>query len=948
MANTISVSSSEELYATLATVSGGETILLDPGHYGDIALWWGVGFDVQFDSMVTIKSADLDNPAVFSKVALSKAANLTFDSVVMDYQFSEGDPTYVKPFEIKGSSNISIVNSLFNGDLANGISDKYDGFGYGIGLSVRDSSGIVLENNEFKDWYRAGVFGSTNDIVVSNNEVHSVSSDGFDFAAVSGVLIEGNYFHDFEKSDLSSAHMDMIQFWTSGTTSPNKDIIIRGNTLDIGSGDSTQSIFMRNEMVDSYGAGQEMYYKNVLIENNTIYNGQLHGITIGETDGLTIANNLLVEAEGGKPLVDGNSSIPAINIKSDSMSVQVVNNGVFSIAGYTDQADWTVKNNAFIQNNDPDLPGYYGKVFISSTLEPVSGQHHYVAAPGEMLDVLNAGSQQTRFIDLPSDLEAMFNVKSHVDAGLVFDASLTRSPIGAAVLEEAEFSWDLGDGSTAQGALVSHSFAQPGFYDVNLTVSLPDGSTTTEALKVGVAGDELVSFDRETGIFYSHAYGVSTDSEADINSLVHHSAGSALSMSGTGVQATVDHEALSRLFGADNFALSLSLTATNGSNSAGELFRMHGHLLSKIDSSGRLSFVMGADDGSKVKIFTSGVNFNDGLTHDLQVVFDGKANAVEIWVDGAVNATGQLTGSVGEKARDLTFGDPWGGEAFKGEITSFSLSSTRYDYDLFQGEEGQLSNSQLDGAEPATEGVEPEAVAPEVVEPRDPLPEKDDGALLPEKDDGALLPEKDAGALPLLRGGYQLDFAAVQDGKEVKLYDDAKIIEVQGGKALSFDGNKDFAALGRLKDFEESQKLAFSVDFTSRDHSGSGERLVWNHLKVGLTLEGDGIRVHAGKSEGHFSAGFKVDGLGLNDGKEHTAVVMVDAQEDRLQVVVDDVVVLDDDTTDLDFVGAGGHEWGWSLGAGFKRWFEGDVHDFQVSDDFSFVDPSQDDLALLG
>ena len=43
---------------------------------------------------------------------------------------------------------------------------------------------------------------------------------------------------------------------------------------------------MRNEMVDQGKAGLEMYYQNITIENNVIYNAQTHGITVGETTGL--------------------------------------------------------------------------------------------------------------------------------------------------------------------------------------------------------------------------------------------------------------------------------------------------------------------------------------------------------------------------------------------------------------------------------------------------------------------------------------------------------------------------------------------------------------------------------------------------------------------------------------------------------------------------------------
>jgi hypothetical protein len=57
--------------------------------------------------------------------------------------------------------------------------------------------------------------------------------------------------------------------------------------------------------------------------------------------------------------------------------------------------------------------------------------------------------------------------------------------------------------------------------------------------------------------------------------------------------------------------------------------------------------------------------------------------------------------------------------------------------------------------------------------------------------------------------------------------------------------------------------------------------------------------------------------------------------------------MLDEQGKDFNFVGAGGHEWGWSLGTAWNRWFDGEVYDFQVSNDFDFVDHAPVDEGLL-
>lgn len=275
MENIIYVSDAEGLTAALKSTTGGETILLAAGNYGDLNLseWNHLGRDY---GNVTICSEDPENPAVFSGLYIGNTKNLAIDNVIYDYQFSEGDTTRTKPFQIASSENISLTNSLFDGDVASGVSEVDDGYPIAFGLNVVSSAGVTISGNEFQNWYRAAVFGGSDDLTVVGNDVHDIRSDGFDFVAIQGALIEGNYFHDFTASYSSGDHRDMIQFWTTNTNRPSTDIIITGNILDSGADSASQSIFMRNEVVDRGQYGEEMYYQNITITNNTIYNNHLN------------------------------------------------------------------------------------------------------------------------------------------------------------------------------------------------------------------------------------------------------------------------------------------------------------------------------------------------------------------------------------------------------------------------------------------------------------------------------------------------------------------------------------------------------------------------------------------------------------------------------------------------------------------------------------------------
>jgi len=136
----------------------------------------------------------------------------------------------------------------------------------------------------------------------------------------------------------------MIQFWTTGADAPSEDIVIRRNQLVAGR-DLTQSIFMRNEMVDTGKAGPEMFYRNVAIEDNVIVNAHQWGIMLGETEGAKIADNRvlhspLIREMNGKP-----TKAPLIKVAERSRNVVIERNIAGNFWGYKDQPDWTVAEN---------------------------------------------------------------------------------------------------------------------------------------------------------------------------------------------------------------------------------------------------------------------------------------------------------------------------------------------------------------------------------------------------------------------------------------------------------------------------------------------------------------------------------------------------------------------------------------------------------------------------
>ena len=210
--------------------------------------------------------------ATFTSVSLNGATGITFDSINFDYTFKAGDGLDVTPFSVNSSSNIVFKNSVFDGDVASGLDAVSNGYAVGRGLLIQGSTDVTVENSEIKTWLRGILINESSNINILDNDIHSIRSDGMDVVQVQNVLIEGNYIHDFR----GAPDQQIIPISSSSghraPPSATTNVTIRNNMLDMGQGSWTESIFIRNEVVDQGLAGTSMYYKNILIENNTISN----------------------------------------------------------------------------------------------------------------------------------------------------------------------------------------------------------------------------------------------------------------------------------------------------------------------------------------------------------------------------------------------------------------------------------------------------------------------------------------------------------------------------------------------------------------------------------------------------------------------------------------------------------------------------------------------------
>ena len=154
---------------------------------------------------------------------------------------------------------------------------------------------------------------------------------------------------------------------------------------------------MRNEAVDSQGGGKAMFYRNIVIEDNVIINGHLHGITMGATNGLKIRNNTLVRTprRGAAAAPKGRGPkhwMPRIKVAENSINVTLENNIAPQIRNVQD--GWKVKGNLAIQDIALMEPGHYTQVFQNGLAKAPYALENFITKPGGVADKRGLGAAQ--------------------------------------------------------------------------------------------------------------------------------------------------------------------------------------------------------------------------------------------------------------------------------------------------------------------------------------------------------------------------------------------------------------------------------------------------------------------------------------------------------------------------------------------------------------------------
>ena len=909
------VSNVAQLTAALTKADGNDRIELKSGDYGDLKLR-----DLDFASEVVITAHDPDAPPRINSVSVWSSTNISFDNINFDFVPTAKTVEWSAAVRVDGSSNIAVRNStITGGDSIAGIdpdapagtqgSQGIKGFPVGVGISVYNSTAITVTNNDISE-FTAGVrFSNVNGIEMDGNEIFNVRKVPVGGGNVSNITMSDNYFHDLTPWKFGGLgdHGDFVHFWTSPEqTVPSTNFVFSNNIFMQGDGVPVLGIYLDDNTND-------MGFRNVLIEGNVIHNGNAQGLRMEDVNGLVVRGNTFLQSSGDA------FDAPMIYLADGTRNVVIDRNILSGVVGPALQNlkgnNIAILDNVTVQIHDPLAVDYVGNLFTNG-LMPSPEIIDLRVLPGSMVDGYGAGMSQVNdagrgFDGIISETRGTgLEMSTHQ-----FNLSDGAMADGSAITAKATVRWDFGDGTGAQGAQAGHTYGAAGVYLTKATVTLPSGQVyvVLKHIEVTSAVALEATFDRglkdESDLPQEvQAIGSVRFVQSDFGQSIR------LDTPKSAVKFTANEEIL----GNSDFTISLAFKKNAGAEGlGGRVLYFSGTAVIDVSADG-VSLRGATSDGEAIVLRSSGsAGIRDSDWHQITYTASQTDGTAILYVDGReVARMDGLTGGQHTTAgHSLYLGNPFGAN-MAGLLDNVSFlqaaltpQQVRQSYGEFQS--GDIAN------------FRPEIATTMVA---------DESATDLSPSDQANPPRPVDSLHQAGWAGYTLDPAAAS----IRLMGDATVVQTTDGPGIRFDGDGDYVALGRMSNLEASDRVAFSIDFSRAAAEQDAARLVWNHQKLGLTLQDDGLIVQVATANQGFKS-FVVRDLGLNDTDLHRVTVMVDAETDRLQVLLDNKIVLDERGTDFEIVGAGGREAGWSIGTAWNRPFEGDVTEFRLGDRFEFL-----------
>jgi hypothetical protein len=366
-------------------------------------------------------------------------------------------------------------NCLFESTGSNGFGNSIDGTGSGFGLDMRGGDLCIVEDCTFRLFANGVSVGSnpnvdTSRITFRRNLIEHWRQDALKLNF--GAQVIDNTIRDNWPAIGQGDHGDCIQLSQQGNPNPSpKHILLQGNVISMGPIGDCQGIFMRNE--DSEGNNLQAdadpkAYADIVITDNVVAADDIHGISVGKTNGLTITRNTIL-------YVNPAANPPGINPTYDaSEDVNVTITGNVTPGFHAQLAAYAPANTVLGRAS-------YAANFINH-LDDSRDAPDYYYRPGNTLSLgVTAGSTKLLLPPAPASLTAI--IASSVSNGTyTLDAQYSADASGV-MSTRATYAWSSDTGWSATGASVSHAFPGGVTHAITLTVTrASDGAVATSTM----------------------------------------------------------------------------------------------------------------------------------------------------------------------------------------------------------------------------------------------------------------------------------------------------------------------------------------------------------------------------------------------------------------------------------------------------------------------------------
>ncbi|MZR29691.1 LamG-like jellyroll fold domain-containing protein [Sneathiella litorea] len=827
MANTtITVSNSAELSAALNSATGGETIVLNSGYYGDLSV-----YNADFNSEVTVISANPDNMAVFETITVNNSANLTFDSIEVDFNPTVNTYSHESSLLISNSSDITVRNSHIEGDVAtqNGVG-SVAGYPVGRGVTAEYSQNITFENNDISYFQKGIILIEAENIDILNNSIENLRLSHIAGADVHDVTIDGNYLGAVTPYNYGGAgdHGDYIHFWiNTGQSQNSSDINITNNFFAEAEGDRMMGVYLEDHW------GESASFEDVVIDNNVFHLADHQSILVEGAQGIDITNNTMLQSSGAP------NDAPGV-VLSLGVSGAVITDNIFSapIAELTNDIQIVSEsNNIIVQNTNPNGANYVGDLFNNAlAYNPDLGDL-------QQSDNLNTG------------------------------ASLTEAGTGTS-------SGNTGGNNNTPEEPTTETPEEP----VDETPDEPVVETPEEP--VNETPEEPVDDNTgpttptETSVLINAAMNGSTANAADANS-DDDTASSSVSFEQVGNReaaklndGVIIYDANDKFINNDAYTLTFDFKKEAGAEDAsGYAIYYSSSFVVKINADSIMAAVVTSNGTSWVTL--DDVDINNTDWHQMTLTFSGEAGEAIFYVDGEEVATvSGLEGATqsGSAWHDFYVGGEFG-DSFNGLVDNVMFAQGAITAD----QAGEAYANMVDGTDTSNE--EPVDETPEVPEePVDETPEEpvDETPVEPEE------PVDETPEEPVDGGNGNSDIPSLEDEIEIAALDQAASNIGDGiinlGMGEEYFGHEDFTA---------------SVTFALDSLDDGRQRLLWNHTNYGVQVEDDDLVIYFAEDGGQMKV-YTFENA-ITDTDWHDVQLVLDGDADTFSVYLDGQALRVDD-----------------------------------------------------